>query len=92
MLRKLPKKLLSLPIDDRSYIVERLMASLEKGEDLQGGTGFKEDLDLSSEWINEIHDRVKDFEEGRVELLDSDSVVRNTREKLRQKYTNRTAS
>ena len=68
------------------------MVSLDEAKELQSGDGFDEDLDLSSEWIDEISNRIKDFEDGRLELLDSDSVVENIRKKLRQKYAHRTAS
>ena len=90
--KKIAEKLLSLPVDDRSYIIDRLMVSLDEGEDLQNGDGFGEELNLSSVWIDEISNRIKDFEDGRVELLDSDSVVKNIREKLSQKHAHRTPS
>lgn len=90
--KEIAEKLLSLSVDDRSYIIERLMVGLDEGEDLQNGDGVDKELNLSSEWIDEISNRIKDFEDGCVELLDSDSVVENIREKLRQKHAHRTAS
>lgn len=89
---QITEKLLSLPVRDRAYIIDRLVVSLDEGKDLQSDDGYDEELDLSHEWVDEISNRIKDFEDGRIELLNSDVVVENIREKLRQKNAHRTAS
>lgn len=71
---------------NRSYIIERLMMSLDKSED---GNDFDEEFNLSSKWLGEVSSRIKDFDDNRVKL---DSVVENIREKLGQMRGHRTVS
>ena len=71
-----PKSILSdamkLDIRTRALVAEALLASLDSGEDFP----------VSPEWLEEIARRCDEIDNGRVSLLDGDSVM----SELRKKY------
>ena len=71
-----PKKILSdamkLDIHARAQVAEALLASLDTDEDFP----------VSPEWLEEIHRRCDEIDNGRSSLLDGDSIM----DELRKKY------
>ena len=60
---------LQLPEDERWKLVSQLLRSLEPDDG-----GELTDAEWEAAWADEINRRVRDVEEGRVELIDGDQV------------------
>jgi len=65
---------LRLPQPERSKLATRLLESLDQDDD--GG-------EISDEWRNELRRRVKDIDEGRATLIDSEEVWKRVNERFR---------
>lgn len=67
-------EVLALPAKDRALLAERLIVSLD------GPTpDAVEQARIDAEWAVEIERRERDVEEGRVQMVDGDEVMRRLR-------------
>ncbi|MCP3964242.1 MAG: addiction module protein [bacterium] len=71
---RLAEDALTLPDDDRAALVDVLLRSLK--------SPAAEEIDRL--WAEEAERRVKEIEDGTVELLDGREVLREVRERLRR--------
>jgi putative addiction module component (TIGR02574 family) len=67
-------ELLSLPATSRAHIAQKLIESLDEGED--------ENADAL--WAEEAERRCKEVDEGKVQMLDWDEVLEEIRRKIRE--------
>ncbi len=58
-----------LPIEQRARIADQILQSLNAT-----------DPDIESAWIQEVEERVKEYEEGKVELIPAREVFKNLRD------------
>ena len=63
---------LQLPREARAFLAEKLLESLD----------FEEPFDVSPDWKREIARRCKELDEGLVDLVPGDTVLREARERL----------
>ncbi|MCF6312219.1 MAG: addiction module protein [Verrucomicrobiales bacterium] len=63
---------LHLSQPERSQLATRLLESLDKDEDIE----------ISPEWREELHRRVRDIDEGRTKLIDQDEVWKLVNERF----------
>jgi putative addiction module component (TIGR02574 family) len=68
------REVLELPREDRAFLAERLLESLD----------FEEPFELSDEWKEEIARRCREIEAGTVELIPSETVLKEAAERLRR--------
>lgn len=66
---------LSLPVRVRAELAERLLTSL------QGDERFQSEIDDA--WRTEVAERCKAFNEGRIDSVPADQVMREAYEKLK---------
>jgi len=66
------KKALNLSPSARAYLAKILLESID----------YEEDFTISKEWIDEIHRRCKELDDGEVELIDGEEALG----RLRKKY------
>lgn len=71
-LSELTNKVLSLPIDDRTVLAQRLWESIE---------GFV-DTDVEAEWLKVAEQRWRDIEEGRVQCIPAEEAMTTARSRL----------
>jgi len=71
-LSELTNKVLSLPIDDRTILAQRLWESIE---------GFV-DTDVEAEWLKVAEQRWRDIEEGRVQCIPAEEAMTIARSNL----------
>ena len=64
---------MSLPPQARAVLAEQLLASLESSQD-----------DVDAAWRAEIERRVKEIEEGEVQLISGEQVMSELRAELKQ--------
>ena len=64
---------LSLPPGDRAMLADHLLASLD-------GENQKE---IDAAWADEVERRMKEIREGKVELIDGESVMKELRSQLK---------
>ena len=64
---------MSLPPQARAVLAEQLLASLESSQD-----------DVDAAWRAEIERRVKEIEEGKVQLISGEQVMSELRAELKQ--------
>lgn len=67
---RIRKEASSLPFDEREALVRVLELDLDSVSDA--------DASVEAEWDSEIADRVKDIEEGKVELISGAELRRST--------------
>jgi putative addiction module component (TIGR02574 family) len=70
--RKVVKDALELPKEERAFVAEKLSESLD----------FEEPFPLSPEWKAEIFRRCQELDEGRIELIPGDDVIREAGKSL----------
>lgn len=85
---QITQKLLALSVNERAYIADCLLESLTES-DLKG---FKQSEEFSSEWVHEIRNRIKEFEDGTIETENTFQIINELREELRQRYAHPAAS
>jgi len=66
--------LLLLPREDRAELVEQLLQSLN--------TPTQKEVDRL--WAEEAEKRVREFEEGKIEYLDGEMVIKEIRERFKR--------
>jgi putative addiction module component (TIGR02574 family) len=66
------KEALQLPREARALIAEKLLESLD----------FEEPFEVSSEWREEIARRCREIDEGTVDLIPGDTVLKEAAEEL----------
>ncbi len=71
-LNELTDRALSLPIDDRTVLAQRLWESIE---------GFV-DADVEAEWLNAAEQRWREIEEGRVQCIPAEEAMMKARSRL----------
>ena len=71
---KLADKLLSLPCEDRIYLVDRLLKSLNAPS--------KEEVDKA--WAEESERRIDELESGKVQTIPGEQVFREIRKRLKK--------
>jgi len=71
-LSELTYRALSLPIDERTVLAQRLWESIE---------GFV-DSDVEDEWLNAAEQRWRDIEEGRVQCIPAEEAMTKARSRL----------
>jgi putative addiction module component (TIGR02574 family) len=71
---KLADKLLSLPCEDRIYLVDRLLKSLNAPS--------KEEVDKA--WAEESERRIDELESGKVQTIPGEEVFREIRKRLKK--------
>ncbi len=69
---ELTDRALSLPIDERTVLAQRLWESVE---------GFI-DTDVEEEWLNMAEQRWRDIEEGRVQCIPAEEAMTKARSRL----------
>jgi putative addiction module component (TIGR02574 family) len=67
------KQALQLPREARALIAEKLLESLD----------FEEPFEVSSEWREEIARRCREIDEGTVELIPGEDVLKEAAKELR---------
>lgn len=70
---KITSQILSLPAERRAELAEILIQSLDE----------KEDNDIKSAWLLEIHRRDQEIRSGKAVCKPADQVLREAREQLR---------
>ncbi len=65
------KKALNLSPSARAYLAKILLESID----------YEEDFTISKEWIDEIHRRCKQLDDGEVELIDGEEALGALRKK-----------
>ncbi|MBM4025890.1 MAG: addiction module protein [Planctomycetes bacterium] len=68
------REALKLSREDRAFLAEKLLASLD----------FEEPFDLSDEWKQEIARRRREVEAGAVELIPGETVLKEAAARLRR--------
>lgn len=71
---ELEDKLMSLSADERALIAQRLWDSL----------GEFASPDIEKAWLKEAQKRWRDIEEGRVECIPAEAVMKRARNRLKQ--------
>ena len=71
---KLADKLLSLPCEDRIYLVDKLLKSLNAPS--------KEEVDKA--WAEESERRIDEIESGKVQTIPGEQVFREIRKRLKK--------
>lgn len=75
VLEDITEAALSLPSSDRATLADRLLDSLEPGNDQNY---------ISDAWIAEIRRRVKEVRSGKAKLIDGSEGLARVRESLRK--------
>ena len=68
---------LQMPREARAFLAEKLLESLD----------FEEPFNVSPEWKKEISRRCRELDEGLVDLVPGDEVLREARERLQGRNT-----
>jgi putative addiction module component (TIGR02574 family) len=68
------KQALELPSEDRAFIAEKLLESLD----------FEEPFEVSSEWKDEIEKRCRQIDEGQAQLTAADRVFKKAIKRLQR--------
>lgn len=68
---KLETEALKLPPVERQRLAVRLLSSLDSG------------LEFEAEWIEEVERRAREIDEGTVETIPADQVIREALDRLR---------
>ncbi|MEN6336071.1 MAG: addiction module protein [Phycisphaerales bacterium] len=68
------KEAMELPREARALLAERLLESLD----------FEEPFEISEEWKQEIVRRCREIEEGTVELIPAEAVLKEAAKRLRR--------
>lgn len=68
------KQALDLPSQDRAFIAEKLLESLD----------FEEPFDISSKWKDEIERRCRQIDEGQAQLTADDRVFKEAIKRLQR--------
>ena len=71
---KLTDELLSLPCEDRIYLADRLLESLNAPTR----------ADIEQAWAEEAERRIEEIESGNVDTIPGEQVFREIRERLRK--------
>ena len=71
--KKILEEALQLEPTTRAFIAETLLESLD----------FEQDFTITPEWLEEIHQRVDEIDQGKAALTDNKNVINE----LREKYT-----
>jgi len=71
---KLEEKILSLPCEDRIYLVEKLLKSLNAPD--------KEEIDKA--WADESERRIDDLESGKIQAVPGEQVFQEIRKRLKK--------
>ena len=74
--QEIARKALELSEDDRHYVVDELNNSFSREVNPQ----------IEEAWKKEIERRVKEVDEGKVELIPLEEVLQRVREKLEDSY------
>jgi putative addiction module component (TIGR02574 family) len=75
-LNQVEEQALRLSVRDRARLAHRLLESLDEAAE--------DPAEVERAWKEEIERRVADFDAGGIELVPSDSVLREARAKLRR--------
>ena len=67
---------MELPRTSRAYLAEILLESLD----------FEEDFHVSDEWMNEIKERCREIDEGKVKLIPGEEGLNRLQEKYKWNY------
>jgi putative addiction module component (TIGR02574 family) len=78
---ELVAELLRLPRPERARVAEQVLSSLEETED-----------DVAAAWADELMRRSRDVAEGRVQVLDWDTVRTEISSELKQRRASRSSS
>jgi len=68
------KQALELPSQVRAFIAEKLLESLD----------FEEPFEVSNEWRDEINRRCRQIDEGEVQLIPGDKVLKEAIKRLQR--------
>jgi putative addiction module component (TIGR02574 family) len=68
----LEAEVLHLPREDRSKLASRLIESLDEDDDFE----------LSAEWTEEIDRRMREVDEGVVQMISHEEVMQNVKARL----------
>jgi len=71
--RKFVEEALLLPIEDRAELVEQLLQSLN----------IPTQKEIDQLWAEEAEKRVKEYEEGKIEALNGEKVIREIRDRYK---------
>lgn len=66
------KDAMKLPREERAFVAEKLLESLD----------FEEPFTLSPEWQEEILRRCRELDEGKLDLISGEQVIREANESL----------
>lgn len=69
---QLVKEILQLPIQQRAFLAEKLLESLD----------FNQDFQLTKEWSEEIKRRCEEIDKGLVELIPAEDVFKKAYKQL----------
>ena len=73
-IEKMVKKALELPSQDRAFIAEKLLESLD----------YEEPFEVSKDWKKEINERCRQIDKGDAQLLPGDKVFKEAIERLKK--------
>lgn len=71
---KLEEKILSLPCEERVYLVEKLLKSLNSPSS----------EDVEKTWMEEAERRIDEIESGKVKTIPTNQVFQDIRERIRK--------
>ncbi len=72
-MQEIEEQALQLPADERAFLAERLISSLDE----------EEDPEAERRWVEEAERRYRDYRKGKVVARPAESVLRDIRTKLR---------
>jgi len=72
--KKFLEEALLLPVGDRAELVEQLLQSLN--------TPTQKEIDLL--WAEESEKRITEYEEGKIEFLNGENIIREIRERFKR--------
>jgi putative addiction module component (TIGR02574 family) len=73
MTTEIVDKVLHLPREERAFLAEKLLESLD----------FEEAFPVSREWMDEIHRRCRELDEGKVKLIPAEEVFDDIHRELK---------
>ena len=71
-IKDIAERILKLPPTSRAYLAEMLLQGLD----------YEEDFPVSDEWINEIHNRCREMDEEKIQLVMAEDAL----DQLQKKY------
>ena len=77
-LERLTTELLGLPASSRAKLVKQLIASLDESDPAES-----ESPDVQSRWLEVAKRRMAEIDEGKVECVPAEEVLRRARERLK---------